>query len=55
MSLEESNYKEEIYKRLSFKYKYDNASSIPTKLSVSDVKKQFILDEKENTEELFKN
>ncbi len=33
-----SNYKEEIYKRLSFKYKYDNASSIPTKLSVSDVK-----------------
>lgn len=49
-----SNYKEEIYKRLSFKYKYDNASSIPTKLSVSDVKKQFILDEKENTEELFK-
>lgn len=54
MNLEESNYKEEIYKRLSFKYKYDNASSIPTKLSVSDVKKQFILDEKENTEELFK-
>ncbi|WP_409069289.1 helicase-exonuclease AddAB subunit AddA [Clostridium sp. FAM 1755] len=54
MNLEESNYKEEIYKRLSFKYKYDNASNIPTKLSVSDVKKQFILDEKENTEELFK-
>ncbi|NFN86216.1 helicase-exonuclease AddAB subunit AddA [Clostridium sporogenes] len=54
MNLKESNYKEEIYKRLSFKYKYDNASNIPTKLSVSDVKKQFILDEKENTEELFK-
>ncbi|EJP6473851.1 helicase-exonuclease AddAB subunit AddA [Clostridium botulinum] len=54
MNLEESNYKEEIYKRLSFKYKYDNASNIPTKLSVSDVKKQFVLDEKENTEELFK-
>ncbi|MGJ0909115.1 helicase-exonuclease AddAB subunit AddA [Clostridium botulinum] len=54
MDLEESNYKEEIYKRLSFKYKYDNASNIPTKLSVSDVKKQFILDNEENTEELFK-
>ncbi len=54
MNLEESNYKEEIYKRLSFNYKYDSASSIPTKLSVSDVKKQFILDDEENTEELFK-
>ncbi len=54
MKLDESNYKEEIYKRLSFKYKYDNASNIPTKLSVSDVKKQFILDDEENTEELFK-
>ena len=54
MNLEESNYKEEIYKRLSFNYKYDSASSIPTKLSVSDVQKQFILDDEENTEELFK-
>ncbi len=54
MKLEESNYKEEIYIRLSFKYKYDNASNIPAKLSVSDVKKEFILDDKENTEELFK-
>ncbi|MDU5119381.1 MAG: helicase-exonuclease AddAB subunit AddA, partial [Clostridium botulinum] len=54
MKLEESSYKEEIYKRLSFNYKYDSASNIPTKLSVSDVKKQFILDDEENTEELFK-
>ncbi|WP_251861252.1 helicase-exonuclease AddAB subunit AddA [Clostridium sp. Marseille-Q2269] len=54
LELEESNYKEEIYRRLSFNYKYDSASNIPTKLSVSDVKKQFIVDEEDNTEELFK-
>ncbi|EJO5348335.1 helicase-exonuclease AddAB subunit AddA [Clostridium botulinum] len=54
MDLEESDYKEEIYKRLSFKYRYDSASTIPTKLSVSDVKKQFIMDDEENTEQVFK-
>jgi len=31
-------YKEEIYKRLSFKYPYEKAIGIPTKLSVSEIK-----------------
>ena len=31
-------YKDEIYKRLSFKYPYEEAVMLPTKLSVSDIK-----------------
>ena len=48
----ESICKEEVEKRLNWKYKYIKASEIPAKLSVSEIKSKFELLDKENADDL---
>ncbi len=44
-------YKNEIYKRLDWKYKYEEASKIPVKFSVSELKRRFKLIDREDSVE----
>ncbi|OFI05457.1 ATP-dependent helicase/nuclease subunit A [Clostridium acetireducens DSM 10703] len=44
-----SGYKEEIIKRLNWKYKFNESSNIPAKISVSELKRKFEEIEYENT------
>ncbi|PHV71570.1 helicase-exonuclease AddAB subunit AddA [Sporanaerobium hydrogeniformans] len=46
------SYKEEIYRRLNFKYTYEQAVTLPTKVSVSDLKKESLVEVKEGVKEL---
>jgi ATP-dependent helicase/nuclease subunit A len=49
LNLDISSYNEEIHRRFSWKYKYEVASTIPSKFSVSELKRKFsLVDEEES-------
>lgn len=50
-----SKFKDEIEKRLQFVYKYKEASIIPAKFSVSEIKRRFSPLDEENSEDMFKS
>ncbi|WP_050608085.1 helicase-exonuclease AddAB subunit AddA [Clostridium niameyense] len=54
MASEESNYKDEIDKRLSYKYKFKELSKIPTKVSVSEIKRRFSIVSNEEAMSIYK-
>lgn len=50
-----SKFKAEIEKRLQFEYPYKEASVIPAKFSVSEIKRRFSPLDEENSEDMFKS
>lgn len=52
---ETSKFKDEIEKRLQFQYPYKEASIIPAKFSVSEIKRKFSPLDEENSEDMFKS
>ncbi|MEY8000285.1 helicase-exonuclease AddAB subunit AddA [Clostridium sp. Mt-5] len=51
LNCSERRYENEVHKRLGWKYKYGEASKIPAKFSVSELKRRFKLIDRENSVE----
>lgn len=52
LTTDKSEYNEEINRRLNWKYKYIEASNIPAKFSVSELKRRFALIDREQSKEM---